>query len=128
MRLHKGEEGMLPILVKRVFGPLQTMFMSMVREGMASGELIEADWMQMILAALGGNVFYFLSAPVWRLMMPFEPFDKEVLRGRRVALVEFLGQAIFKDRERGAEVAARVLADSPMPEIADFKKMGAGAE
>ena len=71
MRLHKGEEGQLPILVKRVFGPLHAMFQSMVREGIASGELIEAEWLQMMLAALGGNVFYFLSAPVWRLVVAY---------------------------------------------------------
>lgn len=121
MRLHKGEEGQLPILVKRIFAPLQTMFISMVREGIASGELIEVDWMQMILSAIGGNVFYFLSAPVWRLVHTIEPFDKEVLRARRIALVEFLGQAIFKDRTRGAEIAAKVLADSPMPDFPEFK-------
>jgi len=121
MRLRKGEEGELPILVKRVFGPLQAIFQSMVREGIASGELIEADWLQIVLAALGGNVFYFLSAPVWRLALPFEPFDPEVLRARRVALVEFLGKAIFQDRKHGAELAARVLEDTPMPEFAEFK-------
>jgi TetR/AcrR family transcriptional regulator len=121
MRLRKGEEGELPILVKRVFGPLQAIFQSMVREGIASGELIEADWLQIVLAALGGNVFYFLSAPVWRLSMPFEPFDPEVLRARRVALVEFLGNAIFQDRKHGAELAARVLVDTPMPEFAEFR-------
>jgi len=121
MRLHKGEEGLLPVLVKRVFGPLQAMTQSMVREGIASGELIEADWLQIVLAALGGNVFYFLSAPVWRLVLPFEPFDPEVLQTRRVALVEFLGQAIFKDRVHGAELAARVIKDTPMPDCADFK-------
>jgi len=121
MRLHKGEEGLLPILVKRVFGPLQVMAQSMVREGIASGELIQAEWLQIVLAALGGNVFYFLSAPVWRLVLPIEPFDPEVLRARRVALVEFLGQAIFNDRQHGAAIAARVLKDSPMPDCADFK-------
>jgi TetR/AcrR family transcriptional regulator len=121
MRLHKGEQGELPILVKRIFAPLQTMFFSMVREGIASGELIETDWMQIILSALGSNVFYFLSAPVWRLVTPIEPFDQEVLRARRVALVEFLGQAIFQDRKHGAEVAARVLEDTSMPECVDFK-------
>jgi TetR/AcrR family transcriptional regulator len=121
MRLHKGEEGELPILVKRIFAPLQAMFFSMVREGIASGELIEADWMQMILSALGGNVFYFLSAPVWRLVVPIEPFDPEVLRARRVSLVEFLGQAIFIDRKHGAQLAAKVLEDTPMPEFTQFK-------
>jgi TetR/AcrR family transcriptional regulator len=120
MRLHKGEQGELPIIVKRIFAPLQAMFFSMVREGIASGELINVDWMQIILSALGSNVFYFLSAPVWRLVEPIDPFAPEVLQARRVALVEFLGKAIFEDRQRGAELAAKVLAESPMPEFADF--------
>jgi hypothetical protein len=121
MRLHKGESGELLILVKRVFAPLHAMFQSMVREGIASGELIEADWLQMVLTALGGNVFYFLSAPIWRHILLFEPFEKEALQARRVATVQFLGQAIFQDRKHGAELAARVLDDTPMPEYAEFK-------
>jgi TetR/AcrR family transcriptional regulator len=121
MRLHKGEEGQLPILVKRIFAPMQTMFFSMVREGVESGELIEVEPMQIILSALGSNVFYFLSAPVWRLVAPIEPFDPEVLQSRRVALVEFLGKAIFQDRQCGAALAAKVLADSPMPVTEKFK-------
>jgi len=121
MRLHKGEEGLLPILVKRVFAPLHAMYQSLVREGIASGEIIDADWLQIALTALGANVFYFLSAPVWRLVLSFEPFDEEVLRARRAAMVELLGKAIFTDRKHGAELAARVLADTPMPDVADFK-------
>jgi len=121
IRLHKGEEGELPILAKRIFAPLHAMFQSMVREGIASGELIEAEWLQIVLAAIGANVFYFLSAPIWRQILPFEPLDPEVLRARRVALVEFLGQALFQDRKHGAELAAKVLADTPMPETSEFK-------
>jgi TetR/AcrR family transcriptional regulator len=121
IRLHKGEEGELLILVKRIFAPLHAMFQSMVREGIASGELIEADWLQLVLSALGSNVFYFLSAPIWRHILPVEPFAKEALQARRVALVEFLGKAIFQDREHGAELAAKVLADTPMPECGEFK-------
>ena len=121
MRLHKGEEGALPVLVKRIFGPLHAMFQSMVREGIASGELIEVEWLQIVLTALGANVFYFLSAPVWRLIEPFEPFDPKALEARRVALVEFLGQALFKDREQGAQLAAKVLKDTQMPDCTEFK-------
>ena len=126
IRMHKGEEGELPVLAKRIFGPLHAMLQSMVREGIASGELIEVEWLQVVLASLGGNVFYFLSAPVWRLIEPFEPFDTEVLRARRVALVEFLGQALFQDRKRGAELAAKILADTPMPEPREFKNLRCG--
>jgi TetR/AcrR family transcriptional regulator len=117
MRLHQGESDALPVLVKRVFGPLQTMYQSMMREGIASGELIDVDWLQIHLATLGANVFYFLAAPVWRILLPFEPFAPDVLETRRRAVVDFLGQAVFIDRAHGAELAARVLADTPMPEL-----------
>jgi TetR/AcrR family transcriptional regulator len=117
IRLHKGESGALPILVKRVFAPVLTMYQAMVREGIESGELIQAEWMQIHLATLGANVFYFLSAPMWRILLPYEPFAPESLALRRTALVEFLGQAIFIDRQHGAQLAARVLADTPMPDV-----------
>ena len=121
IRHHKGEEGELPILARRIFGPMHAMFQSLVREGIASGELIEVEWMQMVLTALGGNVFYFLSAPVWRLIESFDPFEPAVLKARRAALVGFLGQAIFQNREQGAALAARVLADMPMPDLSEIK-------
>jgi TetR/AcrR family transcriptional regulator len=117
MRLHQGESDAMPILVKRVFAPLQAIYQSMMREGIASGELIDVDWFQIHLASLGANVFYFLSAPVWRMLMPFEPFAQDVLAERRRALVEFLGKAVFTDRAWGTELAAKVLADTPMPEL-----------
>src|SRR5580658_4107994 len=98
IRHHKGESGALPILVKRVFGPIHVMFQALVREGIASGELIDVDSLQIPMAALGANVFYFLSAPVWRLVLPFEPLEAKALALRRKALVEFLGQALFIDR------------------------------
>ena len=122
IRLHKGEEGELPILAKRVFAPLHAKFESIVREGIASGELIAVDWLQIVISALGGNVFYFLSAPLWRHIQPFEPLDPEVLRARRASTVEFFGLAVFKDRKHGAELAAKVLADTPMPELGEFNK------
>ncbi len=117
MRLHKGESGAMPILIERVFAPLQAKYKTTVQEGISAGELIDVDWMQIQLAALGANVFYFLSAPVWRMVVPVDPFEPKVLAARRKALLEFLGQAIFKDRQHGAELAARVFADTPMPEV-----------
>ena len=125
MRMHQGEEASaMSIVVKRVFAPMQAMHQAMVREGIESGEVINADWMQIHLSALGANVFYFLAAPVWRLLMDFEPFAPEVLAARRRMMVEFLGQAVFVDRARGAEVAAKVLADTPMPALPSTRHLG----
>ena len=118
IRVHKGESGATSLLIQRVFAPIHTMFQALVREGIASGELIVADWFQFPLAALGANVFYFLAAPIWGSLVPFDPFAPEVLAERRCALVRFLGQALFLDRERGARLAEEILADTPMPEIA----------
>ena len=108
MRLHKGESGAMPILVKRVFGPLQAMFQAMVREGIASGELIDVDWFQIPLAALGANVFYFLSAPIWRLIMPFEPFAPECSGGAQQRICGVSGPGHFcRSATRGRDRRTR---------------------
>ncbi|HUX44975.1 MAG TPA: TetR/AcrR family transcriptional regulator [Terracidiphilus sp.] len=126
IRMHKGESSAIGILVKRVFAPMLTMLQSLVREGMKTGELIEVDGLQVLFSALGANVFYFLSAPVWRMVLSSDPFTSEALATRRRSLVEFLGQALFQDRAQGAEAAARVLADSPMPEVPAGRKFLGG--
>jgi TetR/AcrR family transcriptional regulator len=117
IRLHKGDSALMPVIVKKVFEPVMILYRAMVREGIASGELIDTDWMQIHLSSLGGNVLYFLSAPVWRIVFGEEPLTKEALTTRRKAIVDFLGQAIFTDRQHGAELAARVYADMPMPDV-----------
>lgn len=117
IRLHKGESEAMAIVIKRVFAPMMTMFQALVREGIASGELIDVDWLQMHLTTLGANVFYFLSSPIWRKLLIVDPLAPDVLAGRRGEIVRFLGQAIFVDRHHGAEVAKRVLANTPMPEV-----------
>jgi TetR/AcrR family transcriptional regulator len=117
IRLHKGESDAMSIIIKRVFAPMMSMYQALVREGIASGELIDVDWMQMHLSTLGANVFYFLSSPLWRKITSVDPLDPDVLKARREQVVKFLGQAIFIDRRHGSETAQRVLAESPMPEI-----------
>jgi len=61
---------------------------------------------------------------VWRMVLPFDPFAPEVLKARRRATVEFLGKTVFMDRSHGAEIAARVLADRPMPALPITQNFG----
>jgi TetR/AcrR family transcriptional regulator len=122
VRLHRGEENALATLVERVFRPMMPRLMKLFAEGKSSGELVQVDDWQMMYAALGANVFYFLSAPVVRIMTGNDPLQRSAIEFRRKAAVEYLGQTIFVDREHGARVAARVLASTPMPESRDFKK------
>jgi TetR/AcrR family transcriptional regulator len=116
IRLHRGEENAVAPLVEKIFKPMMLRFREAFAEGQGTHELIRVDDMQMIYAAFGANVFYFLSGPVMGLLMEFDPFEPDALAFRRKAAVEYLGQTIFVDREHGARVAARVLAAVPMPE------------
>jgi TetR/AcrR family transcriptional regulator len=116
IRLHRGEENALTSLVEKVFRPMMLRMLQVFAEGKSSGELVQVDEMQIMYAALGANVFYFLSAPVVGLLMESNPFERSALEHRREAAIQYLGQTIFIDRERGARVAARVLASTPMPE------------
>jgi hypothetical protein len=49
------------------------------------------------------------------------PLTRSAMEQRRKLAIEYLGMSIFTDRNRGADVAARVLASTPMPESGAFK-------
>jgi TetR/AcrR family transcriptional regulator len=121
VRLHRGEEHRMARMAAKFFRPMWDKLNEVLEEGIASGELIHADPAQMRYAALGANAFYFLSAPLTRLTLQIDPLERGELEVRRKAAIEFLGRAIFMDREHGARVAARVLAETPMPETDGIK-------
>jgi TetR/AcrR family transcriptional regulator len=116
IRLHRGEANALGPLAEKLFRPLWIRVQSVVEKGISAGELIPVEETQMIYAGLGANVFYFLSAPMTRLTQGVDPLEPAALSLRRQAAIEYLGQAIFIDREHGSRVAARVLAATPMPQ------------
>ena len=116
IRLHRGETNAFGPLSEKLFRPLWDRVQAVVAEGIAAGELIPAEWTQMVYAGLGANVFYFLSAPMTKLAFGFDPLERSALEFRRKSAVEYLGQAIFVDRQHGAHVAAQVLAATPMPQ------------
>ena len=121
MRFRKGESNAMSPLVEKLFRPLGDKMLAVAEEGIRSGELIPVESSQVIYAALGPNVFYFLSAPMMRLIAETNPIERAALEFRRKAAIEYLGQSIFVDRAHGARVAARVLAATPMPPASEIK-------
>ena len=117
VRFRRGEGGSMPVMYRTAFEPLMEKLRTAVEEGVRSGELCKVDWQQVMYSIFGVNVFYFLSAPMVQMALKFEPLDADVLRSRRKAVAQFLGNALFVDRARGAKLAARVLAAMPMPEV-----------
>jgi TetR/AcrR family transcriptional regulator len=124
MRFRKGESNAMSSLVEKLFRPMGDKMVAVAEEGIRSGELIPVESSQLIYAVLGPNVFYFLSAPMMQLIAEGDPFHPAALEFRRKAAVEYLGQAIFIDREHGAQLAARVLATTPMPQSIGTERPG----
>jgi TetR/AcrR family transcriptional regulator len=117
VRFHHGKTSSIPSLTGRVFSPLLKKIQTTVEEGIHSGELCKIDWMQVMYSTYGPNVFYFMSAPMMRLSLSFEPFAPATIEHRRKSAVQFLGNALFVDRAHGAKLVRRVLAAMPMPAI-----------
>jgi TetR/AcrR family transcriptional regulator len=117
VRVKQGESEAMPLLMEKLFKPVIEKVQETVREGVKAGELCEIDWLQVVYSMFGANVFYFLSAPMMRLALPFHPFDIKAIESRRKAAVRFLANALFVDREHGAKLAKRVLADMPTPRV-----------
>jgi len=123
IRLRKGESNAMSPLIEKLFKPMADKVSALAKEGIGSGELVPVESTQLLYAVLGPNVFYFLSAPMMRLIREDDAFDPPALAFRRKAAVEFLGQAIFTNRQHGVLVAAQVLADTPMPQVDSAKKL-----
>lgn len=117
VRVRRGKGGSMPILFRSAFAPLIDKMREAVEDGMRTGELCRMDWLQAFYSILGANVFYFLSAPILQLALPFRPFEPEALRTRRESAARFLGMALFTDRAAGIKLANRVLRDMPMPPV-----------
>ncbi len=118
VRFREGRADAMHIIAKKAFQPMFLRVQETVREGIRTGELCDVDWMQMLYAALGANVFFFLSAPMIQLLTPSNPLEPSAIAARRRSAIEFLGHSIFVDRKRGARLAQKVLAAVPMPKIA----------
>jgi len=114
-RIHRGEQNEFSPMVGKVMRPLMESFHVVLAEGVATGELIDADPMQIYYSALGSNVFYFLSAPVIGMVMKNNLLEPAGLEKQRRQTMEFLGQSIFVDRAKGMELAHWVLEQNPMP-------------
>lgn len=122
MRLKRGEKNAFDSIIQNVFRPVSIRLLELIEEGKRTGELIQVDEWQIMYAALGANIFYFLSSPMIGIMMGLNPLERSALELRRKAAIEFLGQTIFTDRSHGAAVAASVLHSAPMPESGNFNQ------
>lgn len=121
IRFRSGKGGSIPVLFRTAFAPLIQKMREAVEDGIRTGELCRVDWLQVVYSIFGANVFYFLSAPMMELALPFELFAPKALKQRREIAVHFLGTALFTDRAAGIKLAERILREMPMPRVSNMQ-------
>jgi TetR/AcrR family transcriptional regulator len=113
MRARVGLSSNLPRLARNLFGPIHQTLRRVYGQGAAAGELRPGDPSQVFLALIGMNVFYFISAPMYREITGADPREASALARQRIDMVGFAAGLLFADPRRGAEAARAALARFP---------------
>lgn len=111
MRAGTGSSPHFAKLIETFFRPLMKKVISVLQEGIDSGEFRQVQPQQFLQSMVSVIVFYFTALPAIRAMSPVDPLAPEALQQRRVAILDFISGALFEDRSSAARVAAEVLRD-----------------
>jgi len=120
MRAGAGNSPHFAKLVELFFRPLMTKVISVLEEGIRSGEFRRVHAQHFLQSMISVIVFYFVALPTLRAMMPIDPLSAVALRQRRDAVLDMISGSLFQDRESApgviAEVNQEVEAVSPVSE------------
>ncbi len=116
IRLNRGETNALALLAEKIIAPLWLRVREVVecRSRIWRTDLCRMDADALCRAGSQHLLLSFCSAD--RSCAWIRATGQGSACVRRKAAIEYLGQAIFVDREHGARVAALVLDSTPMPE------------
>ena len=105
------------------FSPLQKAGLKAVQDGIACGEFRKIEGASALSTMLGMNVFYFNSAPIMRMIRGVDPFSPECIHRHIATALDFIGAAMFTDREHGIRLAKKIAgAASALPR--EFRSKG----
>jgi TetR/AcrR family transcriptional regulator len=94
MRAGHGSPHMQRI-ARQYFLPLFKKLGELLRQGVASGEFRPVNPEQFIPSMVALVVFYFISAPVMKTVMGFDPLSPQHIAERRKAVLDFISAALF---------------------------------
>lgn len=82
-------------VAKQYFQPIFLNLRELLREGHEAGEFRRVDPVQFIPSIIAVIVFYFITAPITRVMTGEDPFSPAQLATRRRAIEDFVSHALF---------------------------------
>ena len=98
MSVGRGRSVHIERVVKQYFSPLFARVAQVVRDGIEAGEFRAVNPMEFVASMVSTIVFYFINAPLLRLMMESDPLSPERIAQRRAAVLDFISAALFRDR------------------------------
>jgi len=84
-------------IAKRYFQPLFKKLSEVIHAGTASGEFRPVDPVQFVPSMVALVVFYFTSAPLMKTVTGLDPLSPERIAARRVAVLDFVTAALFRN-------------------------------
>jgi TetR/AcrR family transcriptional regulator len=96
MNAGRGKATHVERIVQQYFRPLLGRLAEVLRRGIASGEFRAVDPLQFVPSMISVIVFYFINAPVMRLMTGADPLAPASVAERRAAVLDFISAALFR--------------------------------
>jgi len=90
------------------FAPMHRAGLSVVQQGIESGEFRNIAAANFLTAIVGMNAFYFISAPIMRITRGVDPFSPESVRKHIAHSLDFVGAALFANRAYGIKLAKKI--------------------
>ncbi len=91
-------------VAQRYFLPIYTRLGNVIRQGTAEGVFRPVEPLHFIPSMVALVVFYFISAPVMKTVIGFDPLSPEKLAERRTAVLDFISAGLFvrpENRRKG---------------------------
>lgn len=127
MRAGTGHSPHFSKLVELFFRPLMRKVISVLQEGIASGEFRPVHPPHFLQSTISMIVFYFVALPAIREMMPTDPLSAAALQQRRDAVLDVVAAALFQDRSSAQSVITEVNRDvAPVSAAATVPKSKRG--
>lgn len=96
MNAGRGGSPHVERVAKQYFRPLFVRLAQLLQQGIANGDFRAVDPLQFVPSMISSIVFYFINAPVMRLMSDTDPLTPERIAARRAGVLDFISAALFK--------------------------------
>jgi TetR/AcrR family transcriptional regulator len=98
----------LQAVAKQYFRPIFAELSSLLREGAQSGDFRRVDPIHFVPSMIAVITFYFLTAPIMKVMAGFDPTSPERIAERRRAVVDLISNALFTPSTRANQSSRQV--------------------